>query len=65
MMKMSSKRRRTKKQIAEEKLAKEQHEAEIAAKLAQLAAAEEKLADFDEMQRNYDNAHAIMTQLRD
>ena len=40
MLKMSSKRRRTKREIAEAKLAEANREADIEAKLAQLAAAE-------------------------
>ena len=47
MLQDSSKRRRTKKQIAAEKLAKEQHEASIQAQLAELAEAKAKLVDYE------------------
>ena len=65
MMKNSSKRRRTRKEIQAAKEAEANREADMAAKMAQLAQAQEKLADYNEMQRNYDNAHAVLTQLKE
>ena len=65
MLKMSSKRRRTRKQIAAEKEAKANQDADLQAKLAFVAESEVKLAHYDQMAQNYEGAHAILTQLKD
>ena len=49
MMKISSKRRRTRKEIQQDKLAEANREADLQAKMAMMAEAEEKLANFDQM----------------
>ena len=63
MLQDSSKRRRTKKQIAAEKLAKEQHEANIQAQLAELAEAKAKLVDYEQLKVRNSQAETLLQQL--
>ena len=64
MMKVSSKRRRTKKQIEDEKEAEAAKAADMQAKLALFAQAEAKLADYDNMQASLAQAKAMMLELQ-
>ena len=64
MLKMSSKRRRTRKQIEEEKQAEATKRADIQRKMAFLEAAEEKLAQFDTMAANVEKAKSLMLELQ-
>ena len=64
MMKISSKRRRTRRQIEEEKQAEATKRADVQRKLAFLEAAEEKLAQFDTMAANVEKAKSLMLELQ-
>ena len=64
MMKISSKRRRTRKEIQEQKEADAAKEADHQAKTALLAQAEAKLQDYDNMQANLEKAKAMMLELQ-
>ena len=61
MLKVSSKRRRTKKEVADAKAAEANREADIAAKLAFIAAAEEKLANYDRMAEQNEQANQVIS----
>ena len=63
MLKISSKRRRTRKEIKEQKEAAANREADIQAKLAFIQQAEGKLAEFDSMAANVEKAKAMMFEL--
>ena len=63
MLKISSKRRRTRKQIQEEKEAAVAKEADLQAKTALFQAAEAKLAQFDAMAADLEKAKALMHEL--
>ena len=64
MLKMSSKRRRTRKQIEEEKQAEVTKRADMQRKMAFFEAAEEKLAQFDTMAANVEKAKSLMLELQ-
>ena len=64
MLKVSSKRRRTRKEIADAKLADTNREAELAAKLAFIAEAEEKLANYDRMAEQNEQANQVISQMQ-
>ena len=64
MLKISSKRRRTRKQIQEQKEAEVTKRADIQAKMAFFEAAEEKLAEFDTMAANVEKAKSLMLELQ-
>ena len=64
MLKISSKRRRTRKEIAAEKQAKANQEQELAAKLEFIAAAEDKLAHYDRLAEQNEQAKAAFEQLQ-
>ena len=63
MLKASSKRRRTRKEIEEAKQSESNREAELAAKLAFIAEAEEKLADYERMKELNEQAKGVFDQL--
>ena len=54
MLKTSSKRRRTRKEIEEAKQSESNRESEIAAKLEFIAVAEEKLANYERLKEQND-----------
>lgn len=58
MLKVTSKRRRTRKEVLADKEAEANQEANLQAKLAQIAEAEAKLAHYEEVVQQ--NAHATM-----
>ena len=64
MLQAGSKRRRTKKQIAAEKLAKEQYDADIAEKLARLAVAEAKLVAASDLKGGRAQTRALWAAVR-
>ena len=64
MMKISSKRRRTRKEIQEQKEAAAAKEADIQAKMNFLQAAEAKLAQFDAMAADLEKAKTLMLELQ-
>ena len=64
MMKISSKRRRTRKEIQEQKEAAAAKEADYQAKMALFQQAEAKLNDYDNMQANFEKAKTMMLELQ-
>ena len=64
MLKMSSKRRRTRDEIATQKKADANREAELNAKLAFIAEAEEKLANYDRMAEQNEQATNVINQMQ-
>ena len=63
MLKTGSKRRRARKEIEEAKQAESDRERELAAKLEFIAAAEEKLANYERMKEQNEQAKGVFTQL--
>ena len=63
LLKVSSKRRRTRKEIAASKAVEANREAELATKLAFIAAAEEKLANYDRMAEQNEQANQVISQM--
>ena len=66
MLKVGTKRRRTKAQVKAEKEEAELREQELQARLARLAEAEAeaKLAQYDQMEQNYENAKSMILQIQ-
>ena len=60
MLKASSKRRRTRKEIAKAKEAEANREGDIQAKFAEIAAAQEKLNNYDELYTAFQNSKAVI-----
>ena len=64
MMKISSKRRRTRKEIQQQKEADAAKEADMQAKMNFFQAAEAKLAQFDAMAADLEKAKTLMLELQ-
>ena len=65
MLKESSKRRRTKKEVEEAKQSEANREADIQTKLAQIEAAEHKLNRYDELYEQLQKHQQVLTQMQD
>ena len=64
MLKVGTKRRRTQAQIKADKEAAALREQELQAKIVHVSNAEAKLADYENMQANFEKAKALMLELQ-